>query len=364
MTEMMPLRRPGNPKPPIIHLSSYLEEHAEVKINESGDDSDLIRFVPTDFNPQKSALSNRKPWSVETLIPPILQFYLNDLSDVQFPTLLILYLQPLFPSLFEYNHSVSVLLAYYEHLVSLCLFVQAVSLRKACYPTYPEIRDRGRSNSQAPGYFCTTCNKPVKGDTMGYCERCKKYWGLCPICETYNTPLRLSSDSTTDAFGYQVPFPNGADTLWRWCQECGHGGHVGCLKVWWEDEELSEGACPLQGCTCDCVPGKRRNERLKHIEIEKRKRKQEGGGIIRDGWVVGESKAVEMARGVLGGPANGSLSGSGLPRGLSGRSGALSAGLAGGKKVRLVVPDQVEAHGPVQVEQTEPKDEETSRSVP
>lgn len=90
---------------------------------------------------------------------------------------------------------------------------------------------------------------------------------------------------------------------------------------------------------------------------EKRERsKLAGGGVARDGWVVGESRAVEVARGVLGG---GTMSAMG--RTLSGRSGTLSAGLGSTKRVRLMVPDDMGNGGG---QEGKEKGEETSRSVP
>ena len=349
--------RPINPEPPCIHLSATSNLEASVDSTIAETPSSRLTLLPTDFDSESSPILSSKPWSAAALIPAIIQFHLESLSDVQFPAFLMMYLSSFFPYLFEYQQIVSTLVSYHEQLNSLSLFTQAAELRKACYPKYPEVYEPTISKIQVAHFFCMNCRKSVKGDVAGYCQRCKQPWGDCTVCDTLNTPLHPSDHATTDRFGYELKYPDGADALWTWCQECGHGGHIGCLKYWWSDAESSEGSCPVPGCLCDCVPGTRRDERIAALEEQKRKSKvASGGSVMRDGWVVGESKAVEMTRGVL--------SGGGPVRTLSGRSGALSAGL-GGKKVRLVVPDSIGVTGDgIGVIKAEEGEEEISRSVP
>ena len=352
---LSPPCRPSKLESPKIHLRGNLhpEQGVEPASRQTHPLSDS--FIPSDFDPPTFASPNSKPWSATALIPPVIDFHLNSLSDVQFPVFLFLYLFPFFPFLFEHNQFASILHGYHEQLDSLSLFIQATELRKACYSVNPEIFEQCLGKSMAV-FFCMTCDKPVKGDSAGYCRRCKQPRGMCPVCDSVNNPLQPSDQPTIDTFDYEIPFPRGAVALWWWCQECGHGGHHGCLKFWWEDAKISEGGCPSQGCLCDCMPGIRRDEKMKTMSEKRERAKLAGGGVARDGWVVGESKAVEVARGVLGG---GTMSGVG--RTLSGRSGTLSAGLGPSKRVRLLVPDDV---GSGDGQDGKEREDETSRSVP
>lgn len=87
--------------------------------------------------------------------------------------------------------------------------------------------------------------------------------------------------------------------LWTWCPLCGHGGHTACLGAWFADPNMSDGACATEGCLCDCVRGRRREDRLR--EAQGRKAERERGRVVRgDEWKVGESRAVVGARGALG----------------------------------------------------------------
>ena len=112
---------------------------------------------------------------------------------------------------------------------------------------------------------------------------------------------------------------------------------MGCLRIWWDFDE-SEGACPTVGCLCDCMPGRRRDEIVKKLE-EGRKPKI----VSKDEWKVGPSPAVQKARGLISGPG----AGKGPAQGLGGGRGAMSLGAAGrsgsgGKKVRIVAPEEEE----------------------
>lgn len=117
------------------------------------------------------------------------------------------------------------------------------------------------------------------------------------------------------------------DDLWGWCQECGHGGHSDCLRAWWSDP-ASGGACPTTGCLCDCVPGTRRDE-----IVERKERSRRADGVSKDLRYVAESGAVRRARDIVGGSSMGKSSGT-TSLGAAGRS------MSGGKKVRIVVPEE------------------------
>ena len=87
-----------------------------------------------------------------------------------------------------------------------------------------------------------------------------------------------------------------AATLWTWCPLCGHGGHSNCLSTWFADPVLSDGACPTEGCLCDCVQGKRRDTKIQEMLLKKAEKDR--SKIVRKGddWKVGESKAVSAVR--------------------------------------------------------------------
>lgn len=356
------VHRPIVPILPVVHQSvAHVHQgKSALEINQEDNDS-VSEECSVALSPQENPL----PWSATALIPPLLDFHLNTLSDTQLPTFLTLYLAPLFPYLFDISVVTATLLSYHQQLVSLNLFIEAASLRSYCYPTYASIWERGTSENNATGWYCNNCKKAVTGDTVGFCARCKQDWGLCPICESSKSPLPFPGDlGRHDAHDPHTASDTRGTKLWAWCQECGHSGHSSCLRVWWADAVRSEGGCPSQGCLHDCMPGTRRNERMKRREDEAKRAQVKAGGVVKDGWIVGESRAVERARGLVA-PMDKSPKIGQFTRALSGKDGALSAGLGlGGKRVRLVEPsaegDIVNGSG-VDVEGVT---DETSKSVP
>ena len=349
--------RPTTLEPPIVHiLNSHPADSATVPAsaqNPPEKDSTTSDFsVPSDFDnpptPLQTTGSNtvtasslgELPWTASAMLPRIISYHTTNLSDFQLPSFLILYLQPYFDpfgtnSIFPYHYCNSILLTYHSQLCGLKLYVEAALLRKQCAKLgYADVAEEGMLEVRGGGAWCTTCRKTVKGKKRGWCERCKQPWGACAICEGDGPISEFEEPKKKE----DVKYAKGAAALWSWCQRCGHGGHGGCLRLWWADAAMSEGGCATQGCLCDCVAGSRRDERLKAIEEQQ---KAKGKGVRRDTWTVGESKAVERARGVLGvGQAATSAAG------LMGGGGALSAGITGGKRVRLVVPEE-EAKGDV-----------------
>ena len=67
-----------------------------------------------------------------------------------------------------------------------------------------------------------------------------------------------SSSSTSSSVSPPITPPN---CLWSWCALCGHGGHMSCLLIWFSELLSGSGACPIEGCPCDCVRGSTREER-------------------------------------------------------------------------------------------------------
>lgn len=343
------LRRSDQSSPPIIHVRKHRSPRRSLNARhpdaESGDDPFYLRITSHER-------SKFVPWRAATLVQQVIDYHLHALSDTQLPALLILYLTPLFPSLFDRQHTTSILLSYHHQLESLNLFVSAAQLRQHCYPGYPEIWQRGISNNRAGGWYCFTCKKAVKGDQRGFCKRCKHHWGTCPICDTTRDPLPFTGHLTLDDGSKEEVEATG---LWAWCQGCGHGGHSSCLRMWWSDVPRSEGACPARGCLHDCMPGLRRDERIKARDGLRLQAKLSRGGVRSDRWVVPESWAVIRTRGMVGRRRGKWKDGVGGGVGVGGLGrrvgdggnlvGAAGAGLAvgtravGEKRVRLVVPD-------------------------
>lgn len=356
------LIRPIKPQPPIVHTED-LDTYGYDRTTSPPDQpsTSLGYFIPSDFAPPENAL-RPKPWTATAMLPPLINYHTTTLSDSQTPSHLLLYLLPYFPLSIPQPLILNILLSYHKQLTSLALYSQAAHLRKLCHPSYPEIYDHGTDGISSGGAWCTICPKPNKGDKPGYCERCRQKWAPCPIC---NGEGPLASPHTADPKGDTHPDilnPSASDALWGWCHVCGHGGHIGCLRLWWDDPAISEGGCATIGCLHDCVAGIRREEVLERVAEERK-----AGTVRGDEWVAEESQAAQKARDLLGRGerrrgGQGQTSAGGIGRfsvGLGGRSHSGSG--SGGKKVRLVVP---EGEGEEDGEESDGKDDVTSASAP
>ena len=329
--------RLDKPDPRIVHVTS---DTPALELEESSAEAEaatLNSFIFSDFEPlPEYSPEFSPPWAVASLLPFLIDYHTESLADVQLPAHLLLLLQPLFDPnyiLISKFRTISILQSYHNQLVSLSLHTQAAALRNACYPLYPEVYEHGTYGVQTGGAFCTTCLKPSKGTRQGWCERCKKPWAPCPICNGEGpifTP-DVSDDSTPSHSTTNV-----AGEMWLWCQTCGHGSHTSCQRTWFAEPIISEGGCATQGCLHDCVTGIRRDKRLKEIEEARARSK---GAVDRDEWDVGESRAVERTRLVV-------RTGSGVS--------------TTGKKVRLLVPED----GGVVEEGKMEREGRESRSVP
>ncbi len=333
-----PVLRPSHPKLPIIHTQDMDIPKAATS---NHDIESTIIGVPSGPSPPLYDSLDPPPWTFSAMLGPLVTYYTTDLSSVQLPTQLLLTLTPPNTHPIPPALVLSVLLTYHDQLSSLSFHCQAAHIRKLAYPVYPDVSDHGAYGITPGGPWCTVCQKPSKGDRPRYCERCNKYWAPCPVC---NGEGPISVDGAVNT---EIKEPRGASSLWAWCQECGHGGHVGCLRVWWGDAFVSEGGCATGGCLHDCVMGMRRQEVLKTMGESKK------AGIVKgDEWVVGESRAVEETRGLVAddsagrnGKVRGTLHRQDSPRGLGGRKASSHGGLgprtgSGGKKVRLIVPEE------------------------
>lgn len=81
--------------------------------------------------------------------------------------------------------------------------------------------------------------------------------------------------------------------LYSACATCGHTAHTVCLRAWHVDTNLSLGACPVSGCSCDCVRGPLRNEKIE--ALKRRKAGEERGRVRDDGRRVRDSGAAMRA---------------------------------------------------------------------
>ncbi|KAF2469168.1 uncharacterized protein BDR25DRAFT_343939 [Lindgomyces ingoldianus] len=278
----------------------------------------------------------------------------------------------------------AILHTYHAQLHSLSLFNSAASLRRLTYPTYPAVYEQALKDTQL-GLLCLSCKSPINNpkDKMR-CETCKRAqapcsicWGRYPAFEPVSAKKRAKAkfrsslkdkehrrkrSSLISHLGfekhgnYDDPSPSIPEkpappkaTLWTWCPLCGHGGHMNCLSTWFSDPVLSDGACATEGCLCDCVRGRRREEKIK--EILRIKAEKDRARVVRKGddWKVNESKAVSAVRGALGEPAGLATQLREQPGGI----GTLTSGGAGasrrdeGRRVRVVVPqDQIASHPP------------------
>lgn len=248
----------------------------------------------------------------------------------------------------------SILHTYHAQLHSLCLYNSAASLRRLAYPTYPAVYDQALKDTQL-GLLCLSCNTPINNpkDKMR-CESCKRAQAPCAICWGRFPALEPDTGKRKEKFRFRTSVqekrnqsslvPNidlgsgdnheelsptipsnwspSKATLWTWCPLCGHGGHTNCISTWFSDPVFSEGACPTEGCLCDCVNGKRREDRLEEA-LRKKAEKSRAKPVRKgDDWKVHESKAVSAVRSALDDPKQS------LPR------------KDEPKRVRVVAPDQ------------------------
>ncbi|PVI05319.1 hypothetical protein DM02DRAFT_114404 [Periconia macrospinosa] len=257
------------------------------------------------------------------------------LSPTQVNTILATQLTQLLATGINPYQAESILHTYHAQLHSSKLYNAAASLRRLAYPTYPGVYEQALKETQV-GLLCLNCKSPINNpkDKMR-CESCKRAQAPCPICwgrypafepitakkkakvkyrstlKSGEHSMRRSSSPASNNFVVNncddTPSPTMPEapatakaTLWTWCALCGHGGHTFCLSTWFTDSVMSEGACPTEGCLCDCVQGKRRDDKMKALLALKEEK--ERSKLVRKGddWKVIESKAVSAVRGAIG----------------------------------------------------------------
>ncbi|KAF2848505.1 hypothetical protein T440DRAFT_470117 [Plenodomus tracheiphilus IPT5] len=260
----------------------------------------------------------------------------------------------------------SILHTYHAQLHSLSLFNSAAELRRLAYPAYPAVYEQALKDTQI-GLLCLSCKAPINNPKNKMrCETCRRAQAPCPICwskypafepptskkkskskyrsgineRSYHRRKRSSITShqapnadlpSTESPVHPSDWSPPLATLWTWCPLCGHGGHTNCLSTWFSDPTLSEGACPTEGCLCDCVAGQRRETKL--ADLAQKKAEKERAKVVRKGddWKVGESRAVEAVRGKA-------LDTLALGDGQQGEAG-LVGGKSNGRRVRVRVSD-------------------------
>lgn len=315
--------------------------------------SSILLLLLTPLLPRTYSLDD--PSTVEVDTTNILNTYAEQLNALgmtptQTQAILSTHVTQLLETGLNPYQAESILTTYHTQLHSLSLFNAAASLRRLAYPTYPTVYEQALKDTQL-GLLCLSCNSPINNprDKMR-CETCKRAQAPCPICwgrypafegvvAKKKVKLRASSASSSisasksdqhcrkrsslaaplpgadaapaldaDAPSPSVPEPmlEPRAVLWTWCPLCGHGGHTACLSAWFADPCMSDGTCATEGCLCDCVRGRRREERLR--EAQGRKAERERVKVVRgDEWKVGESKAVVGVRGALEGVAVGAV---------------------------------------------------------
>ena len=341
-SEGSPLLRPLWNAAPTVHYEDMEQpQNFEIPATNSGVNADAAHEVATS-PPLTRDLDRLPPWTTASMLLPLITYHTTNLCSSQLPAHVLLQTIPQLSSTVPPGLVLSILLNYHAQLVSFSLYAQAAHLRKLAHPLYPDVSDYGSYGITPGGAWCTVCRKPSKGDKSGYCERCENRWADCPICDGEG-PLASKQACSYGNFSFvgDINFQK-SESLWGWCQWCGHGGHLACLRIWWKSADISEGGCATAGCLHDCVAGKRREEALKRKEESKK-----GATVKGDEWVVGESRAVERTRGLVAGEEGA------IPRSMAqgqARSkafgvgqGPLSIGMmgrssSGGKKVRLLVP--------------------------
>ena len=305
-------------------------------------------YISSDFDPPEQKSPVLSPWTATAMFEEIIGYYTLKLHNAQLPAYLVVHLAPYLNHSIPFERCNLILLQYHAQLITHQLFIEADTLLQLCDPDYPDVVDKGLHHIASGGPWCTVCQKPNKGKVPSYCERCQQHWGECPICNGagLGSPRRYAQEPMllpTTSFSAVHDIPKEKDDLWGWCQECGHSGHSNCLRVWWSDP-ASEGACPTLGCLCDCVPGTRRD-----AIVEKLEQGRKAESVSKDKRYAHESGAVRGARAMVGGSVRDKGLGT-MGLGVAGRS------MSGGKKVRIVVPEEEEKAGSIIGE--------TSASVP
>jgi WD repeat-containing protein 24 len=306
----------------------------------------ISEYHPSDFlqepGSHSTATTTRTPWSSPNIIQHLLTFHARSQITIHLPATLLTLIQPYLNAshaLISPQTASQIYTSYHSVLLRQGLVIEAAELRKLCANLYPSVYSYAQQLEDTfINVYCHICKTPFQNNTVNnyVCTKCRNKQAPCPVCLSVKPPAEWALEPGTSRM-------KGAG-LWAWCQGCGHGGHVACMKRWLENLEMSEGGCASQGCLHDCGPGPRRQERTRLREEKERERSR--GRAKRDSWTVAESKAVERTRSVLvgQGQAQGSSSGATTPTQTQSVSGGA---VKEAKKVRLVIPSEEDGGGGV-----------------
>jgi hypothetical protein len=294
-----------------------------------------------------SKTSTKTPLDPYTLIKRALDFECK--SSALTPSAIILLLKPLLPDdIIDAHHASAILRQHHSRLMRMGLFVEATLLRNLCvegWPgdgmdewgeNYPTIYEPAQRNIDVH-FFCAACRKPKELDpgahdeTLWTCQNCGDVMAPCAVCGHREPQLASSLPEELEGEDDTESWLLG----WWQCPGCFHGGHASCLQIWHttfstSPDPYSDGCCPLDGCGHACLPGKYRGETTTARSEELSRAAAEasnttatttpassrpGSGrnsprlrsLVRsDGNDVPQSRAVGMAREVLGGSGAGS----------------------------------------------------------
>ncbi|KAJ9133678.1 WD domain-containing protein [Pleurostoma richardsiae] len=238
---------------------------------------------PLDTDSQRIA-NNPSPLQPYTLLSRALAF--ESRSSALNASAMILLLKPLVPEdLIDSFQASAILRQHHSRLMGMKLFIEAALLRKLCIKGWPgePLQDwgdnypaifRSAQEGVSAGFMCSKCRKPREVDpknpgAIWRCDRCRTVLGPCAVCGHRDVTENLVDPSAPNGTSDEEPIM----TTWWYCAGCGHGGHATCLQGWHsafadaaagqgpdDDDEYSDGCCPLDGCGHACLPGKWRAE--------------------------------------------------------------------------------------------------------
>ncbi|KAF2723507.1 hypothetical protein K431DRAFT_282953 [Polychaeton citri CBS 116435] len=291
---------------------------------------------------------NNKPFALVEALRDLARYYTNQLPDAQMLTHIMCLVPPLLPRNSSLSHSVvedvishyidvfstigytntelpnmldallghdldaglvpiqleAIMATYHQQLLNAGLLNEATSIRKLSFPQYPDVY-QGFTKDNFLHFMCGECGKVVQeGLAQGRCENCASKMGSCVICWSTSSPFTTRADPADEE---QPKMAATNPDLLTVCLLCGHLGHAACLREWYiEEMEHSEGACPSEGCLCDCTKGTWRKEKRRLLmgqsKTESKQQTIQSPGLVRlDEWRAKESRAVKRTGANLGG---------------------------------------------------------------
>jgi len=193
--------------------------------------------------------------------------YVNKHSDIQTIALICCYLKSLWGHLWEeYKekfHNIERKISVYRDILNQwqcfrerCKFdkeTQGLSNQKPNMPpsiqacclicSHPLMSERERPNMGFGGRFARST--PTRKVSFA-CPKCKTRFPRCCLClKTFWT----SKDPAHKEISFGKKGKEQIAASWfTWCQACHHGGHLSCIRSWFEQSKQ----CPVAGCECKC----------------------------------------------------------------------------------------------------------------